>query len=107
MPKITATEYLQKCMDECSDKLADPYFFSSNTLQKNALRVESMRDMSPRCGLKMPEHWPDDVKNRGYGIWLYSGGTAEVFGHCSYADCPRRNGFLRQAPWKHLRKLAQ
>lgn len=105
--KMIANEYLQKCMAECGEKLADPSYFSGNDRQQNTLRVEILRDMSPRCGLKMPEHWHADAKRRGWGMWIFSGGTAEVFGHCSYADCPMRNSFLRHAPQKHIRKAAK
>ena len=103
--KLTVEEYLQKCRDECSSRLADKSFFYPDSLQQNALRVETLRDMSPRCGEKMPEHWHKDAKARGWGMWIFSGGTAAVFGHCD-SDCPLRNFFLRTAPYKHLRKLA-
>jgi len=101
-----ANEYLKKCMDNCSDKLSDPSFFAGNKLQSNALRGEGLRDISPRCGCKMPAQWSDGAKRRGWGMWIFSGGTAEVFGHCRYTDCPRRNEFLRTAPRKEIRKLA-
>lgn len=103
--KLTAEEYLQKCRDECGCRLADKSLFAKDSLQRNALRIETLRDMSPRCGEKMPAHWADSVKKRGWGIWIMSGGTAEVFGYCN-AECPLRNFFLRSAPYKHLRELA-
>lgn len=103
--KPTVDEYLRKCRDECVSRLADKSFFGGDSLQLNALRIETLRDMSPRCGEKMPAHWSDSAKNRGWGIWIMSGGTADVFGHCN-ADCPLRNFFLRSAPYKHLRELA-
>lgn len=103
--KITVHEYLQKCREECGNRLADKSFFEPDSLQRNALRVEALRDMSPRCGMKMPEHWAESVKERGWGLWIFSGGTAEVFGHCD-GNCPLRNFFLRTAPYKYLRELA-
>lgn len=100
-----ASEYLQKCMNNCTSRIAEECFFKENDLQRNALRVESLRDMSPRCGEKMPEHWHEDVKKRGWGIWIFSGGSASVFGYCD-ANCPRKNEFLRTAPYKGIRALA-
>lgn len=98
-------DYLTNCMNNCSDKLTEPSFFSPDSLQRNALRVETLRDMSPRCGLKMPEHWHEDVKRRGWGIWIFSGGCASVFGHCEYYNCPRKKWFLQTAPRKEIRAL--
>lgn len=76
-----AISYLRACMDYCDEKLSDQSFFGHNSLQVNALRVESMRDTSPRCGLK-PEHgseaWKKDILKRGWGIWIFSGGGASV-----------------------------
>ena len=101
-----AQTYLKKCMDECGDKLSDPSFFADDSPQCNALRVENMRDMSPRCGHKLPEHWNEAAKKRGWGRWIYSGGSASVFGHCVYSDCPLKEFFLRHAPLKSIRDLA-
>jgi hypothetical protein len=100
------TEYLRQCAANCTSRLAEPCFFGRDTLQQNTLRVESLRDMSPRCGEKMPEHWHEDVKRRGWGIWVFSGGSVSVFGHCTLDDCPRKNEFLRTAPNKKIRALA-
>ena len=67
-----ATGYLQKCMNDCTSRIAEECFFQENDLQRSALRLESLRDMSPRCGEKMPEHWHEDVKNVDgvYGFFL-------------------------------------
>ena len=51
--KIAVDEYLQKCRDECGCRLADKSLFAKDSLQQNALRIETLRDMSPRCGEKM------------------------------------------------------
>jgi len=107
MKKPTALEYLKKCMDECSDKLSNPSFFTGNDLQKSSQRVEVLRDTRPRCGLKMPEQWDESVKVRGWGMWTYSGGTVEEFGHCDYSKCPRHKEFIRSSPWKDIRALIQ
>lgn len=101
-----ATVYLAQCMNNCSDKLSDPHLFNPNSLQRNALRVETLRDISPRCGLKMPEQWSDGAKQRGWGMWIFSGGSASVFGHCDYRNCPLKNWFLQTAPRKEIRALA-
>ena len=105
MSKMTADEYLAQCRMSCCDRLADPELFGTNNLQTNALRVESIRDTGPRCGQKPPSHWADGAKARGWGAWCYSGGSAAVYGHCD-ADCPMKDFFLRHAPYKHLRALA-
>lgn len=105
--QLSVEDYLIKSQKECSDRFTEPSFFAQNDLQNNALRVESLRDITPRCGKKMPEHWPESVKKRGWGIWIFSGGTAEVFGFCSLKDCPKREFFLRSSPYKHIRKEAE
>ena len=64
------------------------------------MRVEFMRDKSDRCGMKMPEHWSKEVKKRGWGIWVYSGGDPSVFGFCNLNDCPLMEFFKRTAPNK-------
>lgn len=101
-----ALEYLQNCQTYCSDRISDPSLFTPDSIQQNALRVETLRDISPRCGRKPPEHWHAETKNRGWGTWVFSGGCPSVFGPCSLAACPMRNFFLKSAPQKHIRKLA-
>lgn len=57
-------------------------------LQRNALRVE-IGTPSPRCILKLPEHWPDKAKEYGGIRWLASGGSGLVFGLCTPNNCPK------------------
>jgi len=96
---MTIEEYMSKCRINCNDRISESCFFEENGLQKNALRVETLRDTTPRCGLKMPNQWHESVKRRGWGMWVFSGGSASVFGHCNH-DCPRRTEFIRTAPKK-------
>lgn len=99
---MTFDEYMTKCRENCTNKLAEACFFEENGMQKNALRVESLRDMTPRCGLKVPEQWHESAKQRGWGLWVFSGGSASVFGYCDN-DCPRKNEFIQTAPQKQWR----
>jgi hypothetical protein len=50
----------------------------------------------------MPSQWSESAKRRGWGLWLFSGGTASVFGHCDN-NCPRRDEFIQTAPKKAWR----
>ena len=95
-------DYMIQCVKNCTNRICEPCFFSENGLQENALRVESLRDMTPRCGLKVPEQWHESAKQRGWGLWVFSGGSASVFGYCDN-DCPRKNEFIRTAPKKQWR----
>ena len=99
---MTFDEYMAKCREHCTDRLAEACFFEENGMQKNALRVETLRDTSPRCGLKIPSQWNESAKRRGWGLWLFSGGTASIFGHCDN-NCPRRAEFIQTAPKKAWR----
>ena len=101
---VSFDDYMMQCVKDCTNRICEPCFFSENGLQKNALRVEILRDMTPRCGLKMPEHWHESVKQRGWGLWVFSGGSASVFGHCDN-DCPRKKEFIRTAPKKQWRLM--
>jgi hypothetical protein len=105
---MTVYDYLDSCRENCSDRISDKALFGGDALQANALRVESMRDTSPRCGLKPPIHWAQGAKDRGFGMWCYSGGSAAVYGHCAcdMRDCPKLQSFLRTAPRAELRKYA-
>jgi hypothetical protein len=96
-PTADIQEHLKRCRENCVSRLSDPAFFDENSLQKNALRVEGLRDMSDRCGEKPPEHWSEGAKRRGWGMWVFSGGSASVFGHCELASCPRLTEFMRWA----------
>ena len=57
-------------------------------LQRNALRVEICTP-SPRCLLKLPEHWSEGAKRAGGLRWIGSGGSALVFGPCTPGMCPK------------------
>ncbi len=71
--KVSEHEYLLKCQAECGDRMSDASLFKIDVLQKNSLRVESLRDTSARCGQKPPEHCHDDAKRRGWGMLVFSG----------------------------------
>lgn len=94
--------YIHKCQDNCSSKIpAD--FYENDSMQHNALRVEVLRDKCVRCGEKPPEHWPDAAKNRGWGLWVFSGGSPSVYGACEYRNCPMMDFFIKTAPKKEWR----
>ncbi len=60
-----------------------PYYleFKDMPLQRNALRIEIWTP-EPRCLLKPPEHWSEEVKNKSL-TWILSGGSCLVFGRCT------------------------
>ena len=105
MKLISKEDYLKKCMSECGDKI-DPSLHTSDSIQKNALRVETIRDKCARCGNKIPKQWSEGAKKAGWGRWIFSGGPVSVFGACESHNCPKINFFLRHAPYKHLRNMA-
>jgi len=92
--------YIQNCREYCSSRIDNG--FAPSSRQANALRVETLRDESPRCGMKPPEQWSDGAKSHGWGLWVMSGGSPSVFGHCDQ-DCPMREFWVRTAPTKRLR----
>lgn len=55
--------------------------------QRNAPRIEVL-DPSPRCILKLPEHWSEGAKRAGGLRWICSGGDIFVFGICTPKSCP-------------------
>lgn len=99
----TFNDYIDSCIKHCTSRL-DELMFDADEKQSNAIRVESLRDKSDRCGSKMPEHWSKEVKQRGWGIWIFSGGSPSVFGHCQKNDCPMMRFFIKSAPRKKWRE---
>ena len=92
--------YIQNCREYCSSRIDSG--FNADSRQANALRVETLRDRSPRCGMKPPAHWAEGAKAQGWGLWVMSGGSPSVFGHCDQ-ECPMREFWARTAPTKRLR----
>jgi len=101
--KVTVEEYLKKSREECGDRI-DLSLHDLDQNQSNALRVEALRDKCDRCGNKPPEQWSDSAKKSGWGRWVFSGGSPSVFGVCQLNECPKREFFLRHAPYKHIRE---
>ena len=95
-------EYIARCQKDCSERI-DTSFFEKDARQTNAIRSESLRDQCTRCGLKATsEALRKDVKKRGWGIWIYSGGSPSAFAPCE-APCPLYGFFIRTAPRKEWR----
>jgi hypothetical protein len=99
-------EYMFKCKQECTNRIPID-FYDNDSLQRNALRVEGLRDKCERCGMKPPEQWCEGAKKHGWAMWVYSGGSPSVFGVCDYQDCPMTNFYIRNAPKKAWRGLPQ
>ena len=92
--------YITNCREHCSSRIDSG--FMADARQSNALRVETLRDTSPRCGMKPPAQWSEGAKRQGWGLWVMSGGSPSVFGHCDQ-DCPMRGFWAKTAPTKRLR----
>ena len=98
--------YIVQCLENCDQRIPLD-FYENDSMQSNALRVETLRDKCVRCGMKPPEHWAQSAKDRGWGLWVYSGGSPSVYAPCDISDCPRKEFFIRTAPIKAWRELAE
>lgn len=80
----------------CSSRLI-PSDWMQDTLQRNALRVEStsVSMCADRCTLQPPEHWKQAAKDRS-ALWCYSGGSPLVFGECNSRNCPMKEVWEKQ-----------
>lgn len=96
------SEYILKCQQDCGQRIP-VNFYHDDSLQRNALRVEALRDKCVRCGMKPPEQWHESAKQRGWGLWVFSGGNPSVYGACEFRDCPMLDFFIRTAPRKAWR----